>query len=147
MARNRPFEADTLPLVLLDEAFAIFKTRREGVPSKEGLACLGALTPLACQWYASEAHRREAVQSVVREHLNLRFREQRLPGTEFTTDGNLDVVVMPAAIRECNNDDGDALNQATVCYGRFLDDALENRSCYYNSNTRFPSILVIDIGI
>jgi hypothetical protein len=83
MARNHSFEADTLPLVLLDEAFAIFKTRREGVPSKEGLACLGALTPRACQWYASEAHRREAVQSVFREHLNLRFREQRLPGTEF----------------------------------------------------------------
>jgi hypothetical protein len=147
IACNRPFEADTVPLVLLEEAFAIFKRRCDRAPSDEGLACLGALTPLACQWHDLETQRREEVRSILREYLNLRFDEQKVAGTEFTTDGNISVVVMPAAIRGCNNEHGGALNEAIGYYGRFLSNALEDRARYYNSKTRFPSILLVDIGM
>jgi hypothetical protein len=147
VACNRPFEADTLPLALLHQAFATFQNRCEKAPSDKALACFGTLTISACKWYESETQRRQEIQAILSTHLGLHFLEQKIPGTEFTTDGNLDVVVMPAAIRACNNEHGDALNQAILYYGRFLENALDHPSCYYNFSTRFPSILMVDIGM
>jgi len=45
---NRPFELDTIPLVLLHESFGIFMDRCERPPSEEALACLNELSPVAC---------------------------------------------------------------------------------------------------
>ena len=54
---------------------------------------------------------------------------------------------MPAAIRACKNEHGDALSQAIVYYAHFLAQALENVLHYYNYDTRFPSILMVDMGM
>ncbi|KAI0252373.1 hypothetical protein BJV78DRAFT_350633 [Lactifluus subvellereus] len=143
---NRPFEYDTIPLVLLHEAFGIFKDRCEAAPSEQALACLEELAHVGCKWYASEAIRRPEIQSVLQKHMGLRLHEQKVPGTEFTTDGNLITIVMPAAIRECRNEHGDVLFQVILFYGNFLNKALEDPLCYHNCDTRFPSILIVDMG-
>jgi len=62
------------------------------------------------------------------------------------TDGNLPVIVMPAAIRGCKKEHGDVLNQVILYYANFLSKAHEDPRRFYNFNTRFPSILMIDMG-
>ncbi|KAH9987923.1 hypothetical protein BJV74DRAFT_796390 [Russula compacta] len=108
ICRNRPFEYDTIPLVLLHEAFGMFKDGCEAAPSEKALACLGGLTTVACHWQEDEADRSS--------------------------------IVMPAAIRECKMEHGDALDQVILVYGNFLIQALEDPLRFYNFNTRFPSV-------
>lgn len=96
IAYNRPFEPFTISLVLLHEAFAIFKDRSEKPPSERALICLNELVPVACKWHDREL---SAMMSIFAQHMGLRFHEQKVPGIEFTTDGKLAVIVMPAAIR------------------------------------------------
>ncbi|KAK2460464.1 hypothetical protein APHAL10511_007511 [Amanita phalloides] len=146
IAFNRPFEPFTVPLVLLDEAFAIFKDRCEKVPSERALICLNELVPVACEWHGVELARRTAIQYIIAQHTGLRFHEQKVPGTEFTTDGNLTIIVMPAAIRECKNEHGDVVNQAILYYANFLSKAHEDLHHFFNFNTRFPSILMVGMG-
>ncbi|KAF8339438.1 hypothetical protein F5887DRAFT_979972 [Amanita rubescens] len=146
IAFNRPFEPFTIPLVLLHEAFAIFKDRCEKAPSERALICLSKLVPVACEWHGLELSRRTAIQSVIAQHTGLQFREQKVPGTEFTTDGNLAIIVMPAAIRECKKEHGNVLNQAILYYANFLSKTHEDHRRFYNFNTRFPSILMVDMG-
>jgi len=62
------------------------------------------------------------------------------------TDGNLASTVMPAAIRECKNEQGDVLNKVILNYANFLSKALDHPRRFYNFSTRFPSILMVDIG-
>ncbi|KXN93307.1 hypothetical protein AN958_00231, partial [Leucoagaricus sp. SymC.cos] len=142
---NRPFESYTLPLALLHEAFSIFRARCKAAPSKRALDCLKDLAPVACKWYDSEIQRREQIRSVFKEQLGLGLYEQKVTGTEYMTDGNL-FNVMPAAIRECKKEEGAALNQAILYYGKFLLNALEHRHRYYNFDTHFPCILLVDMG-
>jgi len=77
--------------------------------------------------------------------LGARFHKEKISGTEYTTDGNLDVNIMPAAIRECKNDSGHALNQVILYYTQFLQGVFNHG--FYHSNTSFPCILMIDIGM
>jgi len=144
---NRPFEIATIPLVLLHEAFGIFKDRCVQPPSKIALACLTELVPTACRWYARATGRRDAILNVLRKHLHLTFHAEKVPGTEYITDGNLTVVVMPASVRECKNEEGNPLNQATLYYSNFLASALDSPENFYNFNTRFPCILLVDMGM
>ncbi|KAF8349607.1 hypothetical protein F5887DRAFT_1279875 [Amanita rubescens] len=147
IAFNRPFEPFTIPLVLLHEAFAIFKDRCEKAPSARALVCLSELVPVACKWHDHELTRRTEIQSILEQHMGLRFCEQKVPGTEFVTGGNLAFIVIPAALRECKNEHGDALNnQALLYYANFLSKALNHPRRFYNFNTCFPSILMIDMG-
>ena len=146
IAYNRPFEYNTLPLVLLHEAFGIFKDRCKAAPSARALAFLNELAVQACKWYLDKTSRRSAIQTVFAHSLGLQFRE-KVSKTEFTTDGNLVVIVMPAAVRECKSYTGNALSQVIRYYCRFLEVALIGRRHFYNSNTSFPCILMVDMGM
>ena len=144
---NRPFEIATIPLVLHHEAFGIFKDRCLLPPSKPAIACLNELAPTACMWYGREMQRRDAVLNVLRRHLGLVFHAEKVPGTEYITDGNLTAVVMPPSIRECKNEEGNPLNQATLYYLNFLTSALDRPENFYNFDTCFPCILLVDMGM
>ena len=98
-------------------------------------------------WYEKETQRRDAVQNVLRKHLRLTFHPEKVPGTEYITDGNLTVVIMPPCVRECKNEEGNPLNQATLYYSNFLKYAFDRPENFYNFNTRFPCILVVDMGM
>jgi hypothetical protein len=130
--------------VLLHEAFGIFKDRCKAAPSERALTFLGELTAEACKWYQDETKRRSAIRSVFEEHLGVRFHQEQVPNTESTTDGNLTVIVMPPAIRECRDH---ALNLAILNYSRFLYEALIDHRHFFNFNTSFPCILMVDMGI
>ncbi len=64
------------------------------------MACLNELAPTACKWYGSKAERRDAILNVLSEHLKLTFHPEKVPEMEYTSDGNLIVIVMPSAARE-----------------------------------------------
>jgi hypothetical protein len=143
---NRPFETETIPLVLLHEVFVIFKDRCRDPPSKGALACLNELAPTACVWYGKESDRRDAILNILKKWLHLEFHAEKIKGTEYITDGNLTVIVMPAALRESKNEHGDPLNLAILYYSNFLANALCSPGNFYNFNTCFPCILLVDMG-
>jgi hypothetical protein len=141
---NRPFERDTIPIVLLHEAFGVFRDRCADLPSTKALLLLDKLTEACCGWYNLEPNRQVAVQEVLEEYASLKFTPQVVTlgdGKQCTTDGNLTVKIMPAAIRECKDF---ALNQAILYFSRFLYNALQNINSY--NDHVFPSILLVDIG-
>ena len=143
---NRPFSLDMLPIELYDEAFGVFKTRRDQPPSKKALTFLDDLAHVTCCWYGAETSRRDAVQEVFQRHTNFSFDPKPIKGANYATNGHLDVIVMPAAIRECKNETGDALNQVIAYYGHFLYNANHTPRHYGNLNTRFPCMLLVDQG-
>ncbi len=149
VACNRPSEYKTLPLVLLHEAFGIFKDRCKAAPSERAIAFLNELTATAkvCEWYQGETQRGSAIRSVFQWRLGVQFHEEKVPNTECTTDGNLVCIVMPAAIIKCEDHTGRALDQAILYYHRFLDEALAHHRHFYNFNTSFPCILMVDMGM
>lgn len=144
---NRPFVYDTIPIELLDEVFGKFKNRCDVPPSDKAFSFLEALAPVACEWYKTELERMTEVQVTFEQHTGLQLHTETVSGTKFLTDGNLSVIVMPVAVRECNNEDGHAVNQATLCYAKFLLSALNHPHSYHKYNTRFPCILVVDRGM
>ena len=146
IACNRPFESDTIPIVLLQKVFSNFKNRCKRAPSEEGLACLEQLVPIACKWHGSEDSRQSAILSKLGLHAGLFLHKQLTPGTTLHTHGNLPVCVMPAVIRGCKDEHGDALSQAILHYAHFLTQALDDVLHYYNYDTRFPSVLMVDMG-
>lgn len=146
VACNRPFEFTTIPLVLLHEAFGIFKDRCRLAPSKQALLCLSELACAVCDRYDLEVQRRTKIREVLEIRMVISLVEQKIPGTEFVTDGNLAAIIMPAAIRECKNEQGYVLSQVIASYGVFLSQALENPR-RLNHNTRFPSVLIVDMGM
>ncbi len=142
IACNRPFEYKTLPLALLHKAFGIFTDRCKAAPSARALEFLNKLALTTCVWYQEETQRRSAVQSVFQKHLGIRFDSGKIFNTEYTTDGHLVVNIMPAAIRECKNNSGNALSQAIIHYSHFLLNAVTP-----NFKTTFPCILMVDMGM
>jgi hypothetical protein len=143
---NRPYETDTIPVALLHPAFGIFKDRCKEPPSELALSLLNTLTPVACEWHDYKIQRRTIIRGMFQKYLALDFLEQKIPGTEYVTDGNLKVIVMPAAIRECKNEhSGEPLNQAILYYMNFLKHAFTAHQ-YHNVDSRFPCILLIDMG-
>lgn len=130
--------------MLLDEAFAIFKDRSEKPPSESAFACLNELTPVACEFYDIEPHRRSRIQSVLNTH---GLDALNVPETESRTDGNPEIKVMPAAIRGCKNEVGDGFNQVILYYAQFLRKAFDDPLHFYNFDTRFPCILMVDMGM
>ncbi|KAH9966391.1 hypothetical protein BGW80DRAFT_1562959 [Lactifluus volemus] len=98
---NRPFERNTIPIDLLDGAFGRFKDRCRAPPSKNALTLLDHLVEAVCKWYPEETDRRAAIGDVFAMGAGLEFLPQTIPGTEYETDGNLPVTIMPAAIRGC----------------------------------------------
>ncbi len=142
---DRPFETATIPLVLLYEAFGIFKDRCVQPPSKAALACLNELAPTACIWYEKETARRDAVLKVLRKHLHLTFHSEKVPS--YVHGENLTVVVMPASIRGCKNEEDNPLNQAVLYYSNYLARAIDSPKNFYNFDTRFPCILLVDRGM
>jgi hypothetical protein len=145
---NRPFEPDTIPVNLLDEAFGVFMSKYEKSPSTKALSLLDELSVASCKWYPSEMYRREAVQRIINQHTSLEFSSQVVvvDGRESITDGNLTVDVMPACIRECKENHHSAVNRAILYYARFLYNALMDPNGYCNYNTHFPCIFLVDIG-
>ena len=62
---GRPFDESTMPIALLDEAFAVFKA---DVQSPSMTSLLGELTEVCCKWVDSEQGRQDAVQKVFKRH-------------------------------------------------------------------------------
>ncbi|KAK7032248.1 hypothetical protein VNI00_013206 [Paramarasmius palmivorus] len=117
---NRPFDEDTIPIDILYEGFGQFQDRCASPPSKRGHDFLAELAHVACQWYDMEFQRRDAVADLLDKRLGLKFHAEAIRRTSFTTDRNLAVDIMPAAVRECKNESGHALNQAITYYAQFL---------------------------
>lgn len=59
--------------------------------------------------------------------LQLHAETETVSGTKFLADGKLSVIVMPVAVRECKNEDGHAVNQATL---------------YHAKSSEIPSLLI-----
>ena len=125
----------------------MFRDRCSTTPSKRAVAFLDELTTPACDWYPDENQRGSAIRSVFQEHLDIRFHAEKVPNSNFTTDGNFAVIVMPAAIRESQKETGNTLNQAILYYTQFLHQALSDHRHFYNFYTRFPCILMVDMGM
>jgi hypothetical protein len=142
---NRPLEEEELPIVLHDESFAIFRRRSSEPPSKRCWLAAQELSERACKWYSIELRRMAVIQEVIMKHLQLSFNPQRILGTEYTTDGSLDVLVMPAAVMKCK-DETEALNEAILDYANFLIKALEDDRRFWKLETRFPCILLVNMG-
>jgi hypothetical protein len=53
---------------------------------------------------------------------------------------------MPAAIRGCKNEHRNALKGVILYYANFLSKAHEDPCHFYNFNTCFPSILMVEMG-
>ena len=108
---NRPYEKDTIPIALLDEAFGIFRDKCEDLPSETALTLLNELSYTCCSWYSSESARQVAVQEVFTRCSPLKFAPHVIVTNErqCTTDGNLPVHIIPASIRECKDSPGFAL--------------------------------------
>ncbi|KAG5718504.1 hypothetical protein E4T56_gene15364 [Termitomyces sp. T112] len=140
---NRPYETSNIPIALYERAFGIFRDRCKQPPSDKAMNCLIQLTQVGCEWYPVEALRREAIAKVFSKCLGLQFHAEKIGDTEYVTDGHLAYSIIPAAIRECKNENGSALFQAALYYVSFFKCALP---VFGNRNTCFPSILVVDSG-
>ena len=125
VACNRPFNFDTIPISLLQKEFGLF--------------LLQALTVAACEWHENRTQRRSAFQEVPNNVAQLYLSAETIPGTEYTTDGNLKANIMPAVIRACKNETGCALPEVIAYYVQFLVKVLDRRD-------RCTRILLVDIG-
>src|SRR6266576_1008715 len=103
---------------------------------------LQALTVAACKWHENEIQRRSKIQKVLDDVGGLYLSAETIAGTEYKTDGNLRVNIMPPVIRKCKNEAGRALLEAIAYYVQFLVKVLDRRGM----RSRFPSILLIDTG-
>ncbi|KAG6871545.1 hypothetical protein C0995_003426 [Termitomyces sp. Mi166 len=142
---NRPYETSIIPIALFDRTFGTFRDRCKQPPSNKAMDCLLELSVAGCEWYQVEALRREAITRIFSECLGLQFHAEKIGNTEYITDDHL-IVIIPAAVRECNNEEGFAMNQATLYYVNFLSRALKDRRLFCNRNTCFPSVLVVNSG-
>ena len=142
VACNRPFDFDTIPITLLQEEFGLFMDDCKVLPSPKSQELLQALTVAACKWYENETQRRSEIKQVLDDVADLYLYTETIAGTEYTTDGNLRVNIMPPVIRECKNESGCALQKAIACYVQFLIKVLDKRAM----RNRFPCILLVDIG-
>lgn len=143
IACNRPFEYETLPLELMDPSFGIFRDRLEKPPSHHSLDFCAYLVHTACKQFTKEADRMSDIREVFKTRLGLDLHPETITGHECETDGNLEYQIMPALIRECRNNSAYALNQAIAYYAKFLQNVLQK---YRSFPTRFPSILMVDMG-
>ena len=142
VACNRPFDSDTIPITLLQEEFGLFMDDCKVLPSPKSQELLQALTVAACKWYESETQRRSEIQKVFDDVAGFYLSAEIIAGTEYKTDGNSRVNIMPAVIRKCNNEAGCTLQEATAYYVQFLVKVLDRR----DMGNRFPCILLIDTG-
>lgn len=143
---NRPFEADTVPIALLDEVFLEFKEIQSGSvgpPSTRAYRLLDQLAEAACGWYSDEKKRAPIIGEILSDVAGIALKPGVVNGTIFQTDGHLQHSIMPAIIRECKNNSGNAAWQAMSYYGHFLRFAYKTYGTY---GTRFPAILLIDMG-
>ncbi|KAF8343709.1 hypothetical protein F5887DRAFT_1206316 [Amanita rubescens] len=137
VACNRPFDFDTIPITLLQEEFGC-----KVLPSPKSQELLQALTVAACKWHENETKRRSEIQEVLNDVAGLNLAAETIAGTEYKTNGNLRVNIMPPVIRECKNEAGCALLEAIAYYVQFLVKVLDRR----RMRNRFPCILLIDTG-
>lgn len=87
------------------------------------------------------------VQRIFQKYTGIRLHTEHVPGTNYATDGNYDVIIiMPAVIRVCKNEYGHALSQAILYYANFLISATGEPHHYEDYDTRFPVILMVDAG-
>ncbi|KAL5537290.1 hypothetical protein ACEPAF_1113 [Sanghuangporus sanghuang] len=139
---NRPFERHTIPIELLDPHFGKFKDNCSVPPEPWSQELLLELTSAACQWYDSETDRRSAILDVLNKS-GIQMAAETINHTEYKTDGNCRVVVMPAAIRECKTTTGinSAVFQSVGYYAQFLNNAKKKIK-----QSRFPCVLFVDTG-
>ncbi|KAK1224751.1 hypothetical protein PQX77_012335 [Marasmius sp. AFHP31] len=141
IACNRPLTYDKIPIDLLDKTFGVFKDRCAVLPSAKAVDFAARLADLATQWFLTEAPRRKDITELFGE-FDIRLSTDTINGA--ITDGNRPPNVMPAAIRECKNEEGLAKAQVTLYYGQYLLPAVKS---HCKRDTRFPSILITDIGM
>lgn len=138
---NRPFDSNTIPIDLFQPEFGQFKTDRAEPPTAWAQKLLQELTTAACKWYNDETGRRSEIHDILRDN-GFSLAAQTINGTEHRTDGNSSALIMPAVIRECKNEFGFATAEAIAYYAQFL-----KREIRYHRFTRFPSILLVDVGM
>ena len=135
-----PYDPYMLPIELYDNSFGVFKTRCCNPPSTYTRSLLEGLTVAACDWHELVIFRQQALQGVLKS-TDFLFDVEVGAGCKWTTDGHLDVNVMPAAIREWG------LNQVISYYSKFVLEALESLRGYGNLSTHFPCVLMVDQGV
>ncbi|KAF8343669.1 hypothetical protein F5887DRAFT_1206214 [Amanita rubescens] len=85
------------------------------------LELLQALMVAACKWHENETQRRSEIKKVLDDIAGLYLSVETIAGTEYKTDGNLRVNIMPPpVIRGCKNDARCALLEAIAYYVQFL---------------------------
>jgi hypothetical protein len=128
---NRPFEFHTIPIALLQKEFGEFRDDCEAAPSVQAQKLSLQLTVTACKWHNDELSRTKMVYDVFKEYAGLQLSES-IPGTHYTTDGNLMAHIV------CKLEKGCALFEAIGYYANFLKDQV--------GGTRFPCVLMLDVG-
>jgi hypothetical protein len=138
---NRPFTYDTIPIDLFQPEFGEFKKDCMMMPTAWAQELLRDLTVAACNWHDNETYRRSVTFEVLRD-AGLYMAAETINRTEFKTDGNWKVNIMPPVIRECKNEYGCALFEAVAYYARFLKAPLSD-----HRHARFPCVLMVDVGM
>ncbi|KAN0069950.1 hypothetical protein V8E54_012256 [Elaphomyces granulatus] len=144
---NRPFDYSTLPISLLQREFAEFKDDLILEPSVIAFKLLDDLTLASCKWHDNENLRRDEIASVIGNTANVSLLPTFISGSSRSTDGNTHpATVIPALIRGCKNNEGCALFEAIAYYSNFLRCHLNLSDGQTELFTRFPSILMADVG-
>lgn len=138
---NRPFDPNTIPINLLQREFGEFIQDCAMPPTPWAQQLLQKLTMSACKWYQDETARRSDIHEVLKE-ADLYLGAETISGTEYKTDGNWKVNIMPPVIRECKNEYGCALLEVIGYYAQFV-----KRAINYHDKTDFPCILLVDVGM
>ena len=142
---NRPRYLDDLPINLLQPEFGTFKDICSEDPPASAYEHMKPLVKAVCAFYPNESSRMEAVRAVLEDPLKLNLFAMQIHDGKSITDGNTSYTIIPSLIRECKNESGQSgtgVFQATAYYGKFLWNAVKKDYI----NTRFPSILMIDMG-
>ena len=137
---NRPFEFHSIPIALLQKEFGEFRDDCEAAPSVQAQKLSRQLTVAACEWHENESARVRMVYDIFTEYAELYLAPGKIPGTAYSTDGNLLAHIVPPAIRECRLETGCALFEAIGYYANYLRYKIDV------SGTCFPCVLMLDVG-
>jgi hypothetical protein len=131
---------------LLQREFAEFKDDLILEPSVIAFKLLDDLTLASCKWHDNENLRRDEIASVIGNTANVSLLPTFISGSSRSTDGNTHPATVIPALIECKNNEGCALFEAIAYYSNFLRCHLNLSDGQTELFTRFPSILMADVG-
>ncbi|CAG8577015.1 12384_t:CDS:2 [Acaulospora colombiana] len=111
-------------------------------PSESALELLDALSEATCDWHRDETGRRTAIRDILNHRAGLYLSPETVSGTEYKTGGTqVPVIIMPAVIRECKDEQGSALYEAIGYYVQFLVPQLSHRGTRLGTDMGFYGCL------